>query len=649
MAALGCASERVGNVAQPLSPERAAELGCRRDDKMEATLLADSEPPDVIAHDGSERLRRAYKTSRNFNTAWWDASQIYGFDDRSRRRVKRDPADPAKLLLESRADGGGYLPEFGPACASADEQQCDPIQSEWTAQEAVAFPDNWSVGLSFYHNVFAREHNLIIDEFRRMATEEPDADSGLRNPERSEDIITYSEISDDELFEIARLIVSTEIAKIHTIEWTPQLLYNEPLHVGMNSNWSGLFGAESIASEASRNLVTKLYRSSDASKANLLYSAFAAGAGIVGRGNSRWYPHYLPRWVSWDRWSIDNPDDVNGGTNHFGSPFNFPEEFVSVYRLHALLPDMLEYRDFASDPNAIKTHVPVISTFRGRATAAMHEGGLTNWALTLGRQRLGLLLLHNHPQFLQNIDLRPRIDSTIDIAALDIIRDREHGIPRFNEFRRQIGLRQLTSFDDFVDERLPPDSPDLREQRELVTAMREVYGQHKCDAAKVITTAQLDPEGKPINDCLGHPDGTMVDNIEDLDMVVGFHAETTRPHGFAISETQFHIFILNASRRLFSDRFFTSSFRPEFYTKLGIEWVMNNGPTGKEWEAGDPNGHRQEVSPLKRVLLRAIPDLAPELEHVANAFDPWARDRGEYYSLAWQPRPDAVSDPAFAK
>ena len=85
----------------------------------------------------------------------------------------------------------------------------------------------------------------------------------------------------------------------------------------------------------------------------------------------------------------------------------------------------------------------------------------------------------------------------------------------------------------------------------------------------------------------------MVDNVEDLDLVVGFHAETTRPHGFAISETQFHIFILNASRRLFSDRFLTSSFRPEFYTKLGIDWVMDNGPTGKQWEEGEPNGHKQ--------------------------------------------------------
>ena len=66
----------------------------------------------------------------------------------------------------------------------------------------------------------------------------------------------------------------------------------------------------------------------------------------------------------------------------------------------------------------------------------------------------------------------------------------------------------------------------------------------------------------------------MVDNIEDVDTVVGWLAESTRPHGYAISETQFVVFILNASRRLFSDRFFTSGFRPEFYTKLGVDWVL---------------------------------------------------------------------------
>jgi hypothetical protein len=279
----------------------------------------------------------------------------------------------------------------------------------------------------------------------------------------------------------------------------------------------------------------------------------------------------------------------------------------------------------------------------------MRSRGMANWGVSMGRQRLGLLTLHNHPQFMQNIKL-PRLDTStgqIDIAALDLIRDREHGVPRFNEFRRQYGLRQLSSYDDFVDTKLAPDSTARKQQMDTVAQLREIYGTHVCDALKIITDAQLNPDGTPINDCLGHPNGSVVDNIEDVDTVVGWLAENPRPHGYAISETQFVVFILNASRRLFSDRFFTSSFRPEFYTTLGWNWVKNNGPGPVQMEAGLPNGHQQPVSPLKRLLMRNIPELTPQLQGVVNAFDPWARGRGQYYSLEWKPIPSAASDPAF--
>jgi hypothetical protein len=93
--------------------------------------------------------------------------------------------------------------------------------------------------------------------------------------------------------------------------------------------------------------------------------------------------------------------------------------------------------------------------------------------------------------------------------------------------------------------------------------------------------------------------------------------------------------------------FLTSSFRPEFYTSLGVRWVNNNGPGDSMPQHGESNGHEQPVSPLKRVLLRNIPELAPELAPVINAFDPWARDRGQYYSLQWQQRPGAEPDDSF--
>jgi hypothetical protein len=420
----------------------------------------------------------------------------------------------------------------------------------------------------------------------------------------------------------------------------------------MNANWHGFLAENELAAAALKRVLSGFVESGGPGRQNTWYSVLSSGPGIFGLGNRHYATAPLFTDADADRrdlWSLRNEDDVNGGTNHFGSPFNFPEEFVTVYRLHAMLPDLLEYRELDHDPNVIRSKIPVVETLQGQATSAMQELGLANWALSMGRQRLGQLTLQNYPQFLQNLPM-PRLHSAtarIDLAALDIIRDREHGVPRFNEFRRQYGLRQLTSFDDFIDNRLASDSPERREQERLVAVLREVYGQHRCDASKVITAAQRNADGSPITDCFARPDRSIVDNIEDVDTIVGWHAEFTRPHGFAISETQFQVFILNASRRLFSDRFFTSSFRPEFYTNLGVAWVTNNGPDGTLMEANLSNGHRVEVAPLKRVLLRTMPELAPELDRVVNAFDPWARNRGEYYDLQWKPRPGAESDPSF--
>jgi Animal haem peroxidase len=644
----------------------AQAAGCRPGDRAEASLFAEEGQPGTFSYGGKDYLKRAPKVTANRVTAWWDASQIYGFDAVSQKRVLRDPQDKAKLLQPN-----GYLPAI---------EACKPDCSfppQWSGQELAAFPDNWNIGLSFYHNLFVREHNRFVDEFRKRQRETPKSDSGLRNPKAPERVISYAEASDEEIFQAGRLVVSAMIAKIHTIEWTPQLLYDEPLFRGMNANWFGLFEQneddvsavlrkilhrdENIWSSVSARVAEFLGRHGEGDESNQWYSVLASGAGIFGLGSKReegvlWWKH--------DAWNISDPQDVNGGTNHFGSPFNFPEEFTSVYRLHPLVPDLIEFRD-VREANKIKTKVPVVETVRGEATAQMREGTLENWGLSMGRQRLGLLQLQNHPMFLQNLDMRHlgSPSGKLDVVALDILRDRERGVPRFNEFRRQIGLKSLKSFDDFIDIRQPESSDDRKAQQQVVEKLRKIYGTHVCDSSKRITVVQKDDAGNYINDCLGHSNGSVVDNVEDVDLVVGWLAESTRPHGFAISETQFHIFIINASRRLFSDRFFTSSFRPEFYSRLGYDWVINNGPlddcpypleTNKDDkkvcnEPQESNGHKVPVSPLKRVLIRNVPPLRDELMHVVNVFDPWARDRGKYYSVEWKPRPDAEADPAFGK
>lgn len=92
--------------------------------------------------------------------------------------------------------------------------------------------------------------------------------------------------------------------------------------------------------------------------------------------------------------------------------------------------------------------------------------------------------------------------------------------------------------------------------------------------------------------------------IEDVDLMVGMFGETP-PQGFGFSDTAFRIFILMASRRLNSDRFFTTDYTPEVYTQAGLDWVANNS--------------------MISVLLRHYPKLEPALRLSKNAFAPWQR------------------------
>ena len=64
-------------------------------------------------------------------------------------------------------------------------------------------------------------------------------------------------------------------------------------------------------------------------------------------------------------------------------------------------------------------------------------------------------------------------------------------------------------------------------------------------------------------------------DLESVDLLSGMYAED-RPEGFAFSDTAFRIFILMASRRLNSDRFFTDSFTEEVYTAEGLAWIEEN-------------------------------------------------------------------------
>src|SRR5207253_11513253 len=142
------------------------------------------------------------------------------------------------------------------------------------------------------------------------------------------------------------------------------------------------------------------------------------------------------------------------------------------------------------------------------------------------------------------------------IGTIDILRDRERGVPRYNDFREKLRKPRLKRFE------------DITSNQEWAKEIREVY------------------EGE----------------IDEVDLQVGLMAETP-PKGFGFSDTAFRIFILMASRRLKSDRFFTTDYRPEIYTPAGLDWINYNG--------------------FESVLLRHYPALAPAVRGLANPFQPW--------------------------
>ncbi|GAA1951087.1 peroxidase family protein [Microbacterium deminutum] len=285
-------------------------------------------------------------------------------------------------------------------------------------------------------------------------------------------------MTDDEVFGTAQLIVSALLAKIHTVEWTPAILANPVLRVAMRANWWGLAG------ERIHRTFGRISRSDVIS-------------GIPGSAH-----------------------------DHHGAPYQLTEEFASVYRLHPLLPETLEVRALEDDALIDSMDFKEIILLNAQK---LLDGGFKASDLwySFGVQHPGAMQLHNFPRWMTDVTL---LDGTrLDIGALDIMRDRERGIPRYNEFRRKLHLRAPETFEELTD------NPEWAQE------ISDVYG----------------------------------GDIEKVDLQIGMHAETPPP-GFGFSDTAFRVFILMASRRLKSDRFLTDCFTEEYYTKAGLQWIADN-------------------------------------------------------------------------
>ena len=317
----------------------------------------------------------------------------------------------------------------------------------------------------------------------------------------------YPGWDDNALFGRARLINVALMAKIHTVEWTPGILATRTMNTAMRGNWWGLVGEE---------LYQKVGRISQSE----------AISGIMG-----------------------SPAD------HHDALYALTEEFTAVYRMHPLIPDDYDFRAATNDAPLKALTFPDIAA--DNVAKLWDDLAMSDAIYSFGTSYPGAVTLHNFPRFLQTLK-KQESNRIVDLGAIDILRDRERGVPRYNRFRQLLHKPPVESFEEITDNLTWADE------------LREVY------------------------------DG----DIDAVDTMIGLLAETPPP-GFGFSDTAMRIFILMASRRLKSDRFFTDDYTPAVYTPEGMDWIDGNT--------------------MSTVLLRHHPRLEPFLNQVDNAFAPWPR------------------------
>ncbi len=312
---------------------------------------------------------------------------------------------------------------------------------------------------------------------------------------------------DERIFQQARLINSALTARIHTVEWTPAILPNPITAAALRINWNGTLGD--------------------------LQKVFT---GL-------------------------NDNEVLGGipgspTDHHTAPYALTEEFVSVYRMHPLMPDDFPIYSHSSGEKVAQYTLVDLAGRRGRKV--LDDTKAADLLYSLGTSHPGAVRLHNFPRHLQNLEKDN--GERFDLATVDILRDRERGVPRYNRFRRLFHKSPVLSFDEITD------NPKWNEE------IKRVYN----------------------------------NDLEKVDLMVGLMGEPL-PKGFGFSETAFRVFILMASRRLKSDRFLSKDYRPEIYTRQGIDWVEQNS--------------------MIDVITRHFPTLASAMKGIESAFHPWRKAR----------------------
>jgi len=411
-----------------------------------------------------EREDGCFESAR---TQWWDASFLYGNNDDDLKRARTMSGGQ----LKTNQDGIPHiLPEDKSGLYTTGDKQ-----------------NSW-VGVTILQELFLKEHNYVAEQMSK------------KNPS----------MTDEDIFNATRLVIAALVAKIHTTDWTVELLKTKLLQAGMWTNWYGLVKAV---------VGTYIRPLRDYMPTSLL--------ALIGKKS-------------------DNK----------GVPYCLTEEFAAVYRLHSLSPPGLVVGE--GDGTEF---LPLLDLFTEKGAEAFRKTATrpTEIAKSVFSYPCGGLYSSNYPVAYRHMTPTDEAGKSlpesrkIDLAALDLFRDRERGIKKFNEFRRLLHLKPYRSW-------------------------MELTGGNKADARKLELIYGPGKEG-----------------IERCDLLVGDMYEKKPSPSFALSETSFIIFLAMASRRLEADPYLNEYYTEEYYTKFGLD-------------------HIKSVEGLLDLLDRHYPDLAKDFK-----------------------------------
>ncbi|MGW1199473.1 peroxidase family protein [Streptomyces sp. NPDC002536] len=388
------------------------------------------------------------------------------------RRTLPDPAGPADASLPPAYANTVTHWWDGSQIYGSSEEQCRALRTGEGGKLAVVdgrLPDEERAGLSGIDRTgFNEDYWAGLSLLHTLFAKEHNAICDRIASARP----TWG---DERLFQTARLVATAVMAKIHTVEWMPAVVDRPVTRAAMHLDWYGVLPAR---------LRRRVPR-------------FGRGETLFGIPGSP--------------------------TRHHTAPYAMTEESVAAHRLHPMIRDEYEIRSHLTGDLVERTDFEPLQALATRK--AVERWGTADLLYSFGTMHAGDITLHNHPDCLREL---VRVSGErVDLGTVDVLRDRERGVPRYTALRAALHRPPVRSFDELT-------GGDAA----LAGELRELYG----------------------------------GRLERVDTMVGLYAEP-RPHGFAFSDTAFRMLALMTARRLKSDRFFTACYRPEIYTAEGLEWI----------------------------------------------------------------------------